>query len=352
MARMKKKVKKVIVAIIVLMIAVLLHQSVAKSTIPKVLSSTNVMQSLYSLAGTKKGFVITPLKGGMSDSTLYKIDVNNKSYVVRLIGNRSIEDRTREIQAQIIASDQGWGPVLYASDVDQGWIVMDYLKSIPLTDSNRAGDDLYVSLAKVLQRMHNGPQFLPGKPIVKEIKELLQKLTAQGKISPPFEGFELEAMIRSLEADHSPMLAPTHRDLNPNNIIFSDNQIHLIDFENAAQDDPFYDLACIGIFYIFDAYHEKIFLNAYFDRDATEREYAAYQTMKVAALLFYGLNFLNFVPEGFAKEKLVAIEPFQEMLQKISAGFIRLDDPVGQMMISQSFLAQAANQHALVLGVQ
>jgi thiamine kinase-like enzyme len=313
-----------------------------QSTLPSLFSKTNILPTLYTITGTKD-CKITPLTGGLSDSTIYKVENKDKQWVVRFIGHRSMEDKLREINAQSIASQEGWGPLLYASDSDQGWIIMDYIKPTLLSASDRMNEETYIKLGRCLQKIHTGPAFFSGKPIVQEIEELLSKLQQTNKIPRSINYKVLKEIIASVKKNYPRTIAPTHRDLNPNNIIFSDNKIFVIDFENAAQDDPFYDLATIGIFYIFHPYHEKIFLNSYFNRDYTLQEYAYYQEMKQLAFLFYGFNFLDFIPEKVIQTTSVTVQPIAQLLEDLGRGVINIADPIDQLKIAVSMLQEAIN---------
>ena len=342
---MKKLISVLLAFVSTIAIITILTWQAKNAVIPSALSKTNALQVVYRLTGDTKDFKITPLKGGLSESTLYKVDSDNKSYVIRLIGHRSMEDKQREINAQAIASQEGWGPILYAADINEGWIIMDYIKPTILHQADRRNEALYIALGKRLQQIHTGPKFLSGKPILNEIEELLNRLNQQNKIPKSINYAVLKEILESIKKNHSTILAPIHRDLNPNNIIFSDNQPFIIDFENAAQDDPFYDLGTIGIFYIMHPYHETIFLNAYFDRDPTQQEYKHYQTMKQAALLFYGLNFLDFVPQEIVHNISVPTESIERMLQDVANGTIDIANNIDQLKLAVSILQEAINQY-------
>jgi hypothetical protein len=67
------------------------------------------------------------LKGGLSDSGVYKMSDSRDSYVLKDISHRSRNDRIREIHAHKIASEHAYGPKLYAYDVSKGKIVMSFL---------------------------------------------------------------------------------------------------------------------------------------------------------------------------------------------------------------------------------
>lgn len=317
---------------------------VKKSSIPPKISQSHALRDLYRLAGTKD-LTITPLKGGLSESTLYKVDSRNESFVIRFIGHRSMNDRLREINAQMIASKEGWSPTVYTSDINEGWIIMNYIKPKNLTAADRENEKTYEALGKLLQRIHTSTDFLPGKSILTEIEELMNNAHNQGKIPSSIDYNILKDIIESVKKTYPRMLTPTHRDLNPNNILFSDYTIFIIDFENAAQDDPFYDLATVGIFYLFNPYHEAAFLNAYFNRAPTSQEYAYYQEMKQLALLFYGFNFLDFVPQKMIQSTSVTIKPFVEMLQDVGSGGLNLADHADQLKFAISILQEAINQY-------
>lgn len=314
--------------------------------VPETLQEADIMKYIYALsrstAGVKK---ITPLKGGLSGLSIYKIDMDNKSYVVRLLAKRSIADRVREIQAQTIASQQGWGPKVYVSNEEQGWIIMEYLKPETVTFLSRIGTALYKKLGYCLRMVHNGPSFLEGKTALAEIDELLELCHEHKKIPFYFNYDDLKQIVTFIHNNHCPTFVPCHRDLNPNNIIFSKNKVFLIDFEYATQDDPFYDLATVGIYYIFDSFHEKIFLEAYFGKEPTQQECAYYQLMKQAVLLFYGLDLLKGVPVEVISTASLTIQPLLLLFKKIDEGLLSIEKPADQLKIATSMIQEALNMY-------
>jgi len=132
----------------------------------------------------------------------------------------------------------------------------------------------------------------------------------------------------------------THRDLNPNNIIMSGGTLLAIDFENAAQDDPYFDLATVGIFNLFTTQQEELFFNAYFGRAATPQEYAKYQDMKIAAYLFYGLSLIEKTPAARI-DVVDDAELFIDVYTKIGQGTYDLSNPEHRRIFGLSLLRQA-----------
>ena len=53
--------------------------------------------------------------------------------------------------------------------------------------------------------------------------------------------------------------------------------------------------------------------------------------MKQLALLFYGFNFLNFVPQKMIQVTPITVKSFVEMLQDIGCGVINLADHTDQL---------------------
>lgn len=341
---MKKRIKILVVFVSVLVLVVLFTWDVRKSSIPSILLKTHALEMIYTLADTKD-VDITSLKGGMSASVLYRVASKDKSYVIRFIQHRSIAGRQREINAQTIASENGWGPKLYASDVDEGWIIMEYIKPTSLTEADRMDDEIYKALGQSLRKIHTGPSFEIERDVVKDTGDRLERLHKKDKIPAVINYEILKNIIDLVQKNHSKALAPTHRDLNPNNIIFSGHRPFIIDLEDAAQDDPFYDLGTVGIYHIFDAHHEEIFLRAYFNRPPTQQEYERYQNMKQVAGIRCGLSFLEAAPQEIIKNVSIEVEPVTKLMQDFYNGIIDVTNPVDQLKIAVGFLQEAINQY-------
>lgn len=305
------------------------------------------MECLYTLGNIRNNIIITPLTGGLSGTSLFKIDLKNKSYVFRILrSSLSIEEKIQQVNAQSIASEKGWGPKLYTSDIEDGWILMQYLHTTPLTDEYRANDEMYIQLAKLLQKIQTGPPFLEGESRFTKIEKLLEELNNKGKIPAIFDYTTLKNILLSTKKNYQSTITPTHRDLNPNNLIFIKNQFFAIDFDDACQDDPLYDVATIGIFYIFNPHHEEIFLNSYFQHTPTKNELAHYHRMKQLNFLFYSLIFLKILSKQNTQNISFAIEPYEKLLQKLGQGELDVSSPEGQLTLAVSFLQQAINENS------
>lgn len=280
----------------------------------------------------------TPLKGGLSNSTLYKVSDSKNKYVLRNIEHRTWEDREREIQAQSIASQHGYGPHLYAYDIQQGKILMSFLpQSKTLPDSSTKAH----KLAKLLQKIHSGPSFCEHISILEQIKSRFHSIFFfPSDINPK----DIETLIANLEKNKPLIKTATHRDLNPNNIIFDEyGDPKVIDFENAGEDDPFFDISTIIIFNFENTSEENIFLKAYFKREPTQAEIEYIHVIKKEVFLFYGLEILSKVLPETANDPAPSIN-FTEIYSAIKEGSFSLDDNKHLLIFAKSLLNRALNE--------
>ncbi len=277
---------------------------------------------------------VIPLKGGLSESTLYKVSDGKNSYVIRSIAHRSQEDKIREIHAQKIASEQSYGPNLYGYDVDKGKIVMSFLQGPKkkLDQTTKAS-----KLAYLLKSIHNGPEFCDHTPIIEKIKSVFVKVKTYFNDS---ETQKFISMITELEKVKPFKKTATHRDLNPNNIIFSDGNFKVIDFEDSGQDDPFFDIATIIIFNFGNTPYEQEFLKYYFDRNPSQEEIEHLNIMKKAVFLFYGFDLMLRVPTQTINKNVRSVN-FYKALEEFEKGQLSLENKDHLLILAKSMLNMA-----------
>lgn len=228
------------------------------------------------------------LKGGLSGSNLSKVSKNQQHYVIRDIHQRNSEDKIREIHAQIIASEEEYGPKIYAYDIPNGKILMSFLESI---DDDLTPHEQTYHLAKLLLKIHMGSPYRDHVSILNQTKKLICEKV---KVLP--KGIIKTKIVEELSKDKelsSHLKRSTHRDLNFNNMFFTKKGYRIIDFENAGQDDPFYDIATIIIFNFYNSPFEKDFLFKYFGRQLKESELERLKQNKKLVFLHYALGILK-----------------------------------------------------------
>lgn len=221
--------------------------------------------------------VYTSLKGGGSQANLYRFELNERYYVLRLLppqAQRLI--RMHQINLAIQAGKIGVGPEIYFVDLRMDGMVMEFIPGETSQRKDFEKPEHLVKFAKFLQKLHQSPERFPlACSPYQRFNDFVLK-GEQKKIVYPSRFAELKVLMRELEETFRlfPIpLVPSHLDLHPLNIISTEKQFFLVDWVNGGLSDPFFDLATFTIFH--DLNHSQImtFLSSYFNRIPTQHEW-------------------------------------------------------------------------------
>jgi aminoglycoside phosphotransferase (APT) family kinase protein len=262
------------------------------------------------------------LKGGRSGAMILSLTVAGKGYVVR----RGDPTRTahsphvaREIACLRIASARGVAPPLHHADADTGVVIMDWIDVAPFWSSPSRGPERIARVASTLRRLHDGPAFPPGPgalPLVRHTDDFLRERGGDGL--PPGLRSTLEAvsaLTRRFAGD-----APCHNDLNPGNLLEAPEALYFVDWDTAAQGDPFVDLGQLGVFTFPMASQRDALLEAYLGHPPTELERARATVARVRALGVYATAFLHVAAlEGAPPGETPTPASIPEMLAMLGA---------------------------------
>lgn len=238
------------------------------------------------------------LKGGLSNAQLFIVTSGTEKYVIRFLLHKTAEKREQEITCLTAASQGDYGPHVYFASSTEGIAIMEYLKALPITDAIRASPLLYNQLGQLLRTMHSAPPLTKTTNVFSKIQNrMLPRVKARYKNSVILD--TIEHAVEHIKNTVEPFAtwAPCHNDLNPNNIIFVGTACKAIDYESAAQADPYFDVATIIAFYCFSPDHEKIVVTTYLKRPPTRQEEARLYLMKQIVFINWALGFLNRVGE-------------------------------------------------------
>lgn len=287
--------------------------------------AASVVKDALSIQGN---VTVQALKGGFSGAPLFTATTDSKKYVVRFLTKESPEERKQEIATLQIASRCGYGPYVYFADVEKAVVIMEFLHHQNISPQQRQSKELYVLLAKLLQKIHRGPKFenIQDRNVFDTIHKIIQDLKPKCSEAVPLA--KLEGIMTAIHQVLAPYvsLAPCHNDLNPNNLIFLGDMFKAIDYENASQDDPYFDIATIANFYCFNnTAHEHILLSTYLDREPSEKEVAKLYLMKQATWILYALIFLRMVPELLYKYEKLQVPSLNDFFKEMSEGKINLE---------------------------
>lgn len=292
---------------------------------------------------------ISPLQGGFSTSKLFKINTAIQSYVLRLLDpQHSFADRDREIKCMEIASREDIAPKVFYANPQDGIIIMEFIQSSPLSKEEMSPKVRLPRLGHILKKLHNGAPFPNTISRHEEIRKVVSKL-AMKKIKLPDLVSEVLTNVQKIEKslEKTATLAPCHNDLNPNNILFTQNHIKIIDWERAGRGDPYFDLASIALFFVFDPKDEDIFLESYFGVPPTLAQKNRLYLMKQVALCYYGLALFGASHSEqhlpLSPEEIDALPSFSAFLKTIGEGKEKLSDPLALRKFALVAFKQALN---------
>lgn len=226
------------------------------------------------------GFRLTPLGGGRSGASLWVAELDGQRYVVRQAGTHRSD---REETCIRLAAARGLAPrLLHAGE---GVSVMEWSEGEAIHRGTPRETDPLGRMASTLRHLHEGPAFPSGPSLL----EMFRDLEGHLENLPTVLGQTLEATTPALAELSEP--APCHLDLNPSNILASPEQIHLVDWELAAQNEPYLDLAQLGIWICRHALEREELLAKYLQSQPSARQKERMHLARLQALSFYASAF-------------------------------------------------------------
>lgn len=268
-----------------------------------------VMAAINCLSPTLPLNEITLLQGGYSSSQTYKIIINNKPYVLRVMRlDHTLSDRQQQIKCLQEGADLGIAPYCHYATAEADIIIMDYIAPTPL----RFTKDNVGDFAVIIQTLHQAPLFGPTHlRLFDYLQDLEKQLSVYSLSNILINYFSQINNIQNILDQHQE-LASCHNDINANNILFNGQKMYLIDWEAAGAGDPYFDLATVCQQLLADDVLEKHFLRQYFETQPTAYQMAKLYLMKQISCYFYALHFLLFAAQAdipLSDDALIATAP-------------------------------------------
>jgi thiamine kinase-like enzyme len=275
---------------------------------------------------------LEPLHGGLSGALVYRLTVDGRPFVLRMIVEHSLlNDPVRQLTCLQLASEHKLTPHVQYASIELALSISAYLAHQPALPELRRNADLVAHFGDLLRRLHTGPAFPSFLDAFQMIEGGLEQLARRGVALPRLTQAAL-AEYEPVKQALQPHLisAPCHNDLNPANVLYDSRRLWLIDWETACMGDPMFDLAGLIHWFMFDAGQKATLLRAYFQRNPTERELAKLALMKHVSWWFYAIVFLLSLP-GEEAHALPAsdderLPSFAEMMAAVGKGEIQLHD--------------------------
>ncbi len=176
----------------------------------------------------------------------YLIHSEDKKYILRKFIRRDV-DREFEFEVQTLAFEKGVAPKPLLLDQQNALAVSAYLEGTHKDSLDK--NDLH-QFAAVLKKVHT---------LTIERDPLLLEPLLERKSKEVQDAFEI---VERFPSEY----VLCHNDLNPRNVLFAET-IQLIDWEDAAINDRYFDLASVCVEFNLDQENETYFLRHYFTEE-------------------------------------------------------------------------------------
>ena len=210
---------------------------------------------------------------------------------------------------------------------------MDFIQGRTIKRGDLKVNDHLLNLIETIRCLHNSKQPFPK---IRSPLDSFQLAIQKGdRLSTPcptkFDKVKkhMEDIGQVLEL-HPVKHVPCHLDLNSQNILLEDNRFFIIDWENSAQSDPYFDLSMFAVFMRLDESEEAQFLTGYFGRPISQLQWDRYMIVKPTCLFLRAAIFLSGLSEGRTTEfyddilKNGEIPPSNKMLLMHEEGRLNL----------------------------
>ena len=281
-----------------------------------------------------------PLHGGLSGAPVYKLVVDGRAYVLRIILQQSmLDDPVRQLACLRLAAERGIAPPLEYANVELGLSISAFIAHQPAIPELKRSDELVAHFGGLMRRLHAGPAFPVFLDAFQMIEGGLAHLAGRGVALPALTQAAL-AEFETVRQTLQPHLvtAPCHNDLNPSNVLYDGRRLWLIDWESACAGDPLFDLAGLIGWFVLDARQEATLLRAYFGRAPGELELAKLALMKHVSWWFYAVVFLLLLPDELLTNQVGGntelLPSFPELLATIGRGELAMSEPSTRLRMS------------------
>lgn len=296
------------------------------NAIPSSQHTTLITEAMQSAFADELWQIEEPLGGGLSSSTLYKISLGAKTIVARLSDPAGAgADLASEYGAMQMAGQAGLAPAVYYADAQKGIVLMAYIAAEPLFGIGLGSPEQVEKLAGFVRALHDGDVFPGREPIYHKTHQIITLLQPAWRDHPLVQqALQLrDTLIPQLNDPTD--LRSSHTDINPNNLLYANNQFWLVDWEGASQQSLYFDLAsCGNFFYYSSPALETAFLTAYFQRPPTPSESEKYRLMRQFVAIFYGLIFLYISglmgASLLSADELDTLPTYPDMMNRVGSG--------------------------------
>lgn len=267
-------------------------------------------------------FICEPMKGGQSVATLFRFQIDNFPYVLRLFPPHAPPiTRMHQLTLAKEAGELGFGPKIHFIDSEMNGIIMDFFPGRTIKEADFKDLANLSRFTKFIKHLHcSSAKFPKATSPFKRFFDLCLKMKDTDNIKLP-QFYEIENLMKNLATIFQLLpikRVPSHLDLHSQNIMVHENRFMLVDWVNGGISDPFFDLATFSVFHELNGHETNLFLCDYFEREISELEWNRFIVTKPIRLLVVALGLFSVIHnktqayEEIARLSLPTLRDFRE----------------------------------------
>ncbi|MFM1960896.1 MAG: hypothetical protein RL588_2413 [Pseudomonadota bacterium] len=285
---------------------------------------------------------LVPVPGGASGALAFRFGAEGRERLLRLSDPTADRMRNPDQHACLEAAARaGVAPRLSSCDPGTGVLVMDFIRSRPLSSHPGGPLGLASHLGRLIRKLQSGPRF----PNAVNFGERLAGMMAVVRGASHFQDDLLAPWIQGLEdlcaaypwGASAPVAA--HCDPNPRNLLFDGERLWLVDWETACATDAMVDLAILTLETVIGPEAETALLEAWLGQAPGQGERDRLALMKPLVRLYYGLLMLVVTPPPAAPSRdISALDP-GEFAARVGDGRLPMGSPEMMTALAKITLA-------------
>ena len=214
---------------------------------------------------------IEPLKKGMTNRS-FRFRCGEKRYIMRVPGEGTDKmiNRSQEYDVYQVIGPKGiCDPVRYMSK-EKGYKITEFLEGARNCDAENEND--VKACMKYLRNVHEQKLKVDHSfDLFEQIEKYEQYRNGEKSIYRDYEKtkekmYELKFFVDQQEKEYT----LTHIDAVPDNFLFVDDRIYLIDWEYSGMQDPHVDIAMFAIYALYEKEQIDQLIDAYFTEGCPE----------------------------------------------------------------------------------
>jgi aminoglycoside phosphotransferase (APT) family kinase protein len=232
---------------------------------------------------------ITPVAGGMTTASTFRLEVRGRRYLLRMEGEPSPLRNPHQYLSMRIATEAGIAPAIHYIDEAARIVVIDFIEQQPLKTYPGGPRALAQALGELFSRVQATPVF----PYYVNYADIVARLFAHVRRTGLFAAGLLDAHVERLARLSEAYAAGTtrsvssHNDPVPSNILFDGERLWLIDWESSCRNDPLVDAAIVLDHFARSPELEDVLLKAWFGRAPDEALRARLEPIRALTRLYY-----------------------------------------------------------------